>query len=110
MPARSRARAVYACGPRLQPGRTDETRADARALSKYYGAMRGTLAAAYALWMAILASQGAVAGQSTPYAGVLDEHPAIRYATAPTHDRVARLNEALAAGSRSLASRPDSGY
>src|SRR5829696_2197321 len=42
-------------GPGFSRGRTDETRADARALSKYYGAMRGTLAAAFALWMAILA-------------------------------------------------------
>src|SRR5215218_845307 len=72
--------------------------------------MRGTLAAAFALWVAIVASRAAVAVQSTPYAGVLDEHPAIRYATEATHDRVARLNESLAAGSRSLASRPDSGY
>jgi hypothetical protein len=34
----------------------------------------------------------------TPFAGVLDEHPAIRYADAPTTDRVGRLAAAVAAG------------
>jgi hypothetical protein len=31
-----------------------------------------------------------------PFAGVLDEHPAIQYATRPTRDRVALLKQSLA--------------
>ena len=42
--------------------------------------------------------------------GVLDEHPSIAYASRPTTDRVAALNQALAAGSRSLRREPQSGY
>lgn len=42
--------------------------------------------------------------------GVLDEHPAIQYATRPTTDRVARLGQALAANTRSLQRDPQTGY
>jgi hypothetical protein len=45
-----------------------------------------------------------------PFVGVLDEHPAIRYAAAPVTDRVARLNQALAAGSAHLTFDAASGY
>jgi hypothetical protein len=38
----------------------------------------------------------------SPFPGTLDEHPAIRYADRPAADRVARLNEELAAGRRPL--------
>lgn len=37
------------------------------------------------------------------WVGVLDEHPAIEYATRPVHDAVARLNDALEHGAASLA-------
>jgi hypothetical protein len=42
--------------------------------------------------------------------GVLDEHPAIQYATRPTTDRVAKLGEALAGNTRSLQRDPRVGY
>ncbi len=42
--------------------------------------------------------------------GVLDEHPAIEYATRPTHDPVAVLNRALDAGEASFTFEPQSGY
>ena len=42
--------------------------------------------------------------------GVLDEHPAIQYANRPTSDRVARLNQALAHGGRSLQRDDRTGY
>jgi len=42
--------------------------------------------------------------------GMLDEHPAIQYATRPTRDRVLLLNQAIARGTTSLAFREPSGY
>src|SRR5260221_9524389 len=42
--------------------------------------------------------------------GVLDEHPAIQYATRPTTDRVARLNQTLAQGGPSLRRDDRTGY
>src|SRR4051794_34824610 len=59
-----------------------------------------------------------VAGGSVPLAGqrpaastgVLDEHPAIQYATRPTTDRVAALNQALAQHQRVLARDDRTGY
>lgn len=42
--------------------------------------------------------------------GLLDEHPAIEYATRPPRDPVALLNRALDAGQASLAFEPPSGY
>jgi hypothetical protein len=44
------------------------------------------------------------------WGGVLDEHPAIAYASRPTTDRVARLNQALASGVHSLERQPNTGY
>ena len=35
-------------------------------------------------------------GRQAPWVGVLEEHPAIQYASRPTTDRVARLNQSLA--------------
>ena len=48
--------------------------------------------------------------RAEPFAGVLDEHPAIRYAERPTRDRVAQLNTALANGSAALDFAPRGGY
>src|SRR4051794_13511570 len=45
-----------------------------------------------------------------PSAGVLDQHPAIQYATRPPTDRVAMLNRALADGSQSLRRDARTGY
>jgi len=42
--------------------------------------------------------------------GVLDEHPAIQYATRPTTDRVAKLEEALAGNTRALQRDERTGY
>jgi hypothetical protein len=42
--------------------------------------------------------------------GVLDEHPAIQYATRPTMDRVARVNRSLADGRAPLLAEPRSRY
>jgi hypothetical protein len=45
-----------------------------------------------------------------PFAGVLDEHPAIDYATRPTRDRIALLAQAIARGTASLTHRPPAGF
>jgi hypothetical protein len=45
-----------------------------------------------------------------PWHGVLDEHPAIQYASRPTTDRVAALNEALAQKRRVLPRDARTGY
>src|SRR5580765_8385496 len=45
-----------------------------------------------------------------PWAGVLNEHPAIQYATRPTTDRVATLNRTLAQSGRGIPRDPHSGY
>jgi hypothetical protein len=51
------------------------------------------------------------AGQlSETWKGVLDEHPSIQYATRATTDRVAKLNQALAQGGRSLRRDAQTGY
>jgi hypothetical protein len=52
-----------------------------------------------------------VQGQPTePFAGVLDEHPAIQYAARPSRDRVALLAQSIAQGTASLTDRPPAGY
>ena len=45
-----------------------------------------------------------------PFPGVLDEHPAIQYATREPQDRVARLSDDVARGSRTLVFRDGAGY
>jgi hypothetical protein len=44
------------------------------------------------------------------FAGVLDEHPAIRYADRATNDAVARLSAAIASGRAALEFEPPAGY
>jgi len=68
-------------------------------------------------WVALAAAMFAASlvvrasGQPPPpFPGLLDEHPAIQYASRPLHDPVARLNEALRAGTRTLAHEPGLGY
>ena len=52
-----------------------------------------------------------VAGQTpVPFPGLLDEHPAIQYGLRPPTDKVARLNAALADGTRTLVREPGVGY
>ena len=45
-----------------------------------------------------------------PFPGVLDEHPIIQYAQRPTHDRISRLNSALAEATASLRFQEQGGY
>ena len=52
----------------------------------------------------------AAAQQSVPFAGVLDEHPVIQYASRPTRDRVAGLNQRIAAGTATLRFQEQDGY
>ena len=68
-------------------------------------------AGACALAAAIAGSAAASSRQGAePWGGVLDEHPAVAYASRPTTDRVARLNQTLASGARSLERQPKTGY
>jgi hypothetical protein len=71
------------------------------------------------VWAALLLAGALTYGASTearnqqakePFAGVLDEHPAIQYATRPTKDRVALLAQAVAQGKASLTYRAPAGY
>jgi hypothetical protein len=70
-------------------------------------------------WIVLLTSALAGAAAATSavaragqdgWPGVLDEHPAIQYATRPTTDPVSRLSRALSAGEASLARDPQTGY
>jgi hypothetical protein len=72
-------------------------------------------------WWSLLVGSGAalavaiggsvLSGQKPePWAGVLDEHPAIQYATRPTTDRVATLNRTLAQSGRGIPRDPRTGY
>ena len=72
----------------------------------------GPVAAGACVLAVAIAGSAALSGQKAdePWGGVLDEHPRIAYASRPTTDRVAALNQALAAGSRSLRREPQSGY
>ena len=70
-----------------------------------------TLAAAGALFATMFIR--AVATQQAspePFPGLLDDHPAIAYATRQTTDRVARLNAALEAGQARLSFQEAGGY
>ena len=58
-----------------------------------------------------LALSAAVRGQApAPFPGTLDDHPAIRYSDSVPSDRVARLNEDLSAGRRTLTADSKTGY
>ena len=63
-----------------------------------------------ALVMAVGGSVPTSGQKQEPWPGVLDEHPAIQYATRPTRDRVAALNQALAQNQRVLQRDPRTGY
>jgi len=72
----------------------------------------GPVAAGACVLAVAIAGSAALSGQKAdePWGGVLDEHPRIAYASRPTTDRVAAMNQALARGSRSLRREPQSGY
>ncbi len=62
------------------------------------------------LGLAVLTLGLAIRGVSGQKPQPLHEHPAIRYATAPTTDRVAALSRAIDAGERTLVRDPRTGY
>jgi hypothetical protein len=77
--------------------------------------MRGTwrgplLVSAAALYIAIAESALTSGQKPEPMPGVLHEHPAIQYISRPTTDRVAKLNQSLAAGGRVLPRDDRTGY
>ena len=55
--------------------------------------------------VAVTSSQG-----RQPWGGVLEEHPEVRYASRPTTDRVAKLNQSLAERGRSIQRDARTGY
>jgi hypothetical protein len=68
------------------------------------------LAGSAALGTAIATSALSAGQKPAAWTGMLDEHPAIQYATRPTTDRVAQLSQALADGRRSLPRDDRNGY
>ena len=68
------------------------------------------LASAATLGLAFTAGTMTSGQKHEEWAGVLDEHPSIQYATRPTTDRVAKLNQALAQRGRSLERDSRTGY
>jgi hypothetical protein len=71
----------------------------------------GLLLSGVAVLGIAIAGSVATSGQKAePWPGVLDEHPAIQYATRPTRDRVAALNQALAVKQRVLQRDARTGY
>lgn len=68
------------------------------------------LASAATLGMAFAAGALTSGQKHVEWAGVLDEHPSIQYATRPTTDRVAKLNLALTQHGRSLERDARTGY
>jgi hypothetical protein len=67
-------------------------------------------AGAIALALGIAAGAGPAGQGPAAFTGMLDEHPAIQYATRPTTDRVATLNETLRGGTRRLTRDAQTGY
>jgi len=65
---------------------------------------------AAAIGVAIASSALTSGRKQEPWAGVLDEHPSIQYAIRATTDRVAKLNQALTEGRRSLPRDARTGY
>jgi hypothetical protein len=68
------------------------------------------LASAATLGLAFTAGASTSGQKHVEWAGVLDRHPSIQYATRPTTDRVAKLNQALAQRGRSLERDARTGY
>jgi hypothetical protein len=76
------------------------------------GPRRAALALALALALAgsVLVGHALQRDSKGLWVGLLDEHPAIEYATRPPRDRIAELNRALDAGQASLTYEPQTGY
>jgi hypothetical protein len=63
-----------------------------------------------ALGLALVASASLIGQSRVPFAGTLDEHPAIRYAERPPVDRVAGVAERIATGGLVLMPEVGTGY
>ena len=59
----------------------------------------------------VLAGGALLSGQkSAEWVGVLNEHPSVQYASRPATDRVAKLNQALTEGTKSIQRDARTGY
>jgi hypothetical protein len=65
---------------------------------------------AAALSMTIVNGASTFGQKQEPWPGVLDEHPDIQYASRPTTDRVAKLNQVLSQNGRTLQRDSQTGY
>ncbi|HJZ74764.1 MAG TPA: hypothetical protein VKE51_23670 [Vicinamibacterales bacterium] len=65
---------------------------------------------AFALALAAASVMPASGQPREDWHGVLDQHPSIEYATRATTDRIAKLNQAVASGSRTLQRDSRTGY
>jgi hypothetical protein len=75
------------------------------------GTWCGRLLVIAAAFGVAIASSALTSGQKPgSWAGVLDEHPGIQYASRPTTDRVAKLNQALTQGGQSFQRDPRTSY
>ena len=68
------------------------------------------LMSAVALGIAVAGSALTSGQKQEEWAGVLDEHPSIQYATRPTKDRAVKLNQAMTESGRSLQRDSRTGY
>jgi len=59
---------------------------------------------------AVVAGRGLQRDSKGVWVGLLDEHPAIEYASRPPRDRIAELNRALDTGQATLTYEPQTGY
>lgn len=77
---------------------------------RWTGRRRAALVVALAMAGPVLAGHALQRDSKGMWVGLLDEHPAIEYATRPPRDRIADLNRALEAGQASLTYEPQTGY
>ena len=75
--------------------------------ARWSGVLLGGISA---IGIAVGASVSTSGRIAEPWHGVLDEHPAIEYASRPTTDRVTVLNRAIAARQRVLQRDDRTGY
>src|SRR5262249_956114 len=80
------------------------------AVSHEPSAMTRAALLAVALALAVGSASATSRQPREDWHGVLDQHPAIQYAGRPTGDRVAKLNQAIADGSRTLSRDSRTGY
>ena len=107
MPSRSRCVAAFSSG-RSRYTRIVSRVTTVRALGR--GRRRLLLLAVAVAGCAATTLVAAQRDSRGVWMGVLDEHPAIAWATRPTTDAVAALNRRLEAGEASLTFEPGSGY